>query len=46
MEKDYVEKEWNKAGWLSWNAAKAAAQNRAGWGDKVIAQMQVLAWRE
>ena len=32
-----VEKERDKAGWKSWNAAKAAARNREYWAKSVTA---------
>ena len=32
-----VERERNKAGWKSWNVAKAAARNRECWSENVSA---------
>ena len=41
MTKDYLEKdsreEQNKAGWTSWEVAKAVAQDRKCWSDSVEA---------
>ena len=32
-----MKKERIKAGWATWNVAKAAAQNREGWADNMMA---------
>lgn len=41
-----VEKEISRAGWRSWEVTKAAAENRADWGDDDMAYATILARRE